>query len=128
LTLRIVDTSAWIEWLTASPIASEVGRQLPRREEWLVPTVVQLELVKWLAREISQDEADRVIAFTLTCDVLPLDTATAILAAEVCRDHRLATADAVIYASALRAGADVLTCDAAFEGLPRAIVVPRARR
>jgi hypothetical protein len=29
----------------------------------LVPTMVQLELAKWLTREMGEDAADRVIAF-----------------------------------------------------------------
>lgn len=28
--------------------------ELPEREEWLVPTIVQLELAKWLTREVGE--------------------------------------------------------------------------
>jgi predicted branched-subunit amino acid permease len=34
--MRLVDTSAWIEWLVASPTGALVGSALPSREEWLV--------------------------------------------------------------------------------------------
>jgi hypothetical protein len=37
---------------------------LPDRAQWLVPTIVQLEFAKWLMRELGEDKADRVIAFT----------------------------------------------------------------
>jgi len=40
------DTSAWIEWLIGSPTGETLARWLPDRAEWLVPTVVQLELAK----------------------------------------------------------------------------------
>lgn len=52
------------------------------------------------------------------CVVIPLDTGIALLAADLHRAHRLATADAIVYATALQQGADLLTCDAHFEGLP----------
>jgi predicted nucleic acid-binding protein len=37
----------------------------------------------------------------------------------------LATADAIVYATALAHHADLLTCDRHFEGLPRARYVPK---
>jgi len=30
--MRLVDTSAWIEWLTGSPLAHALSAELPRRE------------------------------------------------------------------------------------------------
>jgi len=116
--LRIVDTSAWIECLIGSPVGAALASQLPDRGDWLVPTIVQLELAKWLTREVGEDRADQVIAFTETCVVVDLDTTIALSAADLCARHRLATADAVIYASALAHGADLLTCDQHFDGLP----------
>ncbi|NBU29460.1 MAG: type II toxin-antitoxin system VapC family toxin [Caulobacteraceae bacterium] len=116
--MRLVDTSAWIEWLIASPTGRAIEPEIPAREDWLVPTIVQLELAKWLAREVGEDRADQVIAYTQMCVLAPLDTKIALSAAEMCGRHRLATADAIIYATALDHGADLLTCDAHFEGLP----------
>ena len=95
-----------------------MARELPDHSQWLVPTMVQLELAKWLTREAGEDWADKVIAFTRTCVVAVLDTATARFAAELCARHRLATADAIIYATALSHGAVLLTCDRHFENLP----------
>lgn len=104
------------------------GRRLPGRDQWVVPTIVQLELAKWLAREIGDDEADQVIAFTQTCIVVDWDTPIALSAAELCARHTLATADAIVYATALARGADLLTCDGHFENLPGARFVPKSRR
>ncbi len=116
--MRLVDTSAWVEYLTGSALGLVLAGALPDRGDWLVPTMVQLELAKWLTRAVGEDKADQVIAFTATCVVVELDTATALAAAELCVRHRLATADAIIYATALAHGAEVLTCDRHFEGLP----------
>jgi predicted nucleic acid-binding protein len=116
--MRLVDTSAWIEWLIASPAGKLVEVAIPARENWLVPTIVQLELVKWLVREVGEDKADQVVAFTQMCRVVPLDTKIALAAAEICSKHKLATADAIVYATALEYEADLLTCEAHFGELP----------
>ncbi len=120
--MRVVDTSVWVEWLTGSAVGKRLEKELPERAQWLVPTIVQLELAKWLMREKGEDAADRVIAFSMKCKVAPLDTQRALLAAELHRKHRLATADAIVYATAQSEGADLLTCDRHFSGLPGAVL------
>jgi len=125
--MLLVDTSAWIEWLVSSPIGAALVPELPDRRQWLVPTIVQLELAKWLTREVGEAKADQVIAFTETCLVAPLDTTIALSAADLCARHKLATADAIVYATALAHGADLLTCDRHFEGLPGVRFMPKGR-
>jgi predicted nucleic acid-binding protein len=126
--MRVVDTSAWIEWLVDSRTGAAVAAALPDREDWLVPTIIQLELAKWLGREVSEDKADQVIAFTQLCVPAPLDTKIALSAAEMCRAHRLATADAIVYATTQAFGADLVTCDAHFEGLPGVTYIRKTTR
>ena len=123
----LVDTSAWIEWLIGSPTGEKLSEHLPEQAEWLVPTMVQLELAKWLTREVGEDKADQVIAFTQVCIVVPLDTEIALAAAEACREHKLATADAIIFATARSHGATVLTCDGHFEGLPGVTLIEKIK-
>lgn len=123
--MRLVDTSAWIEWFIDSPLARELAPNIPSQQECLVPTIVQHELQKWFLRERGEDAADEVIAFTALCNVVPLDTRLALDAAEVARRHGLATADAIIYATARAAGAELVTCDAHFTGLSGVILLPK---
>lgn len=123
---RVVDTSAWIEWLVGSGIGETLGTELPERSLCIVPTIVQLELSKWLVREIGEDKADQVIAYTQKCVVAPLDTRIALRAADLHRAHRLATADAIVYATALQYEATLITCDKHFEGLPGVMLFPKA--
>jgi len=123
----LVDASAWIEWPIESPTGEKVAEHLPQQAEWLVPTIVQLEMAKWLTREVGEDKADQVIAFTQVCRVVPLDTEIALAAAEAYRKHDLATADAIVFATARAHGATVLTCDAHFEGLPTVTLVDKVK-
>lgn len=119
MTLQVVDTSAWLEWLTESAIGKRLAKEIPNKEQCVVPTIVQLELYKWLIREADEDRADQVIAYTQKCIVVPLDTHIALRAAELNRQYKLATADAIVYATTLAYGAGLLTCDAHFEKLPK---------
>ncbi len=119
---RVVDTSAWIEWLVGSTLGKRLAREIPEKADCIVPTMVQLELAKWLTREVSEEETDRVIAYTQKCTVVALDTRLALRAAELHRSHKLATADAIVYATALERGVPLLTCDTHFDGLPHVIL------
>jgi predicted nucleic acid-binding protein len=125
--VRVVDTSAWIEWLIGGPLRKKLAKEIPDKADCIVPTIVQLELAKWLTREVGEDRADQMIAYTQKCVVAPLDTRTALRAAEMCRQHKLATADAVVYATAVENGAELLTCDAHFQGLPNVVFVPKTQ-
>ena len=35
--MRLVDTSAWVEFLTGSPLGTALASELPDRTQWLVP-------------------------------------------------------------------------------------------
>ncbi|OZI60950.1 type II toxin-antitoxin system VapC family toxin [Bordetella genomosp. 11] len=124
--LCVVDTSAWIEWLIGSALGKTLRKRFPDKSQCIVPTIVQLELSKWLVREVGEEGADQVIAYTQKCAVVPLDSAIALLAADLHREHKLATADAIVYATAQHQHAELLTCDAHFEGLPDVVFLRKA--
>lgn len=127
---RVVDTSVWLEGLTGSALGKRRAKEIPEKPNCIVPTIVELELAKWLTREVGKmgkmgevgevgaDETDRVIAYTQKRVVIPLDTRLALLAVALHRSHKPATAEAIIYALARDRSVPLLTCDARFEGLP----------
>ena len=124
--MRVVDTSAWIECLKGSKFGRVMANELPMPADWLVPTIVQLELVRRASREAGEEKADEIVGFTMTeCVVVPLDTPIAIAAAELGARYKLATADAIIYGTALAHNADLLTCDRHFENLPSVRYFPK---
>lgn len=126
--LRVVDTSIWIEWLTGSALGKRLRKEFPAVAECVVPTIVQLELSKWLVRELGDEQADTVIAYTQKCLIVPLDTAIALLASELHREYKLATADAIVYATTRHLDAELLTCDAHFENLPGVVYFRKENR
>jgi predicted nucleic acid-binding protein len=126
--MLVIDTSAWIEWFIDSPIGEILGGYLPLDDELIVPTIVQLELLKWLRREGNLAAGDGLLARTQMCVVKSLTPSIAVSAAEVSVNQKLATADAVIYATALENDAELLTCDAHFKDMPNVIYVPKIPR
>lgn len=55
--------------------------------------------------------------------VVPLDESLAIEAADLSLAHGLAMADAIVYATALRQGATLVTSDADFDGLADVVLI-----
>ncbi len=124
--MKVVDTSIWIEWLMDTTLKHAIAEVFPDTSRCVVPTIVQLELDKWLTREVGENEADQVIAYTQNCTVAVLDTKIALQAADLHRQYKLATADAIVYATAIVYGAELLTCDAHFKGLPNVIFIKKS--
>jgi predicted nucleic acid-binding protein len=125
--MQVVDTSAWIEAMdNTTALGKMIAAEMPAPADWLVPTVVQLELAKWARRELEEDETQHLIAFTSICHVADLDSEIALAAAAFSALYRLSTADAIIYATALAYGADLLTCDAHFKDLPGVRYISKA--
>lgn len=123
----LVDTCGWIEWLADGSLAEKFHPFLEGPEGLIVPTVIQYELYKWMARNRGEEIALKVIARTLLCRVVDLDSSTALLAADVSQEHGLSFADAVIYAGARKHGVELVTSDAHFEGLPNVIFFRKER-
>lgn len=116
--MKLPDTCVWVETLADTPMGRRYRPLFDEPEQLLVPTLVQYELRRWTLRELGEDAADRVVALTRASRVVPLDESTALFAATLAATHGLASIDALIYASALRNGAELVTCDAHFKGLP----------
>ena len=123
--MRLVDTSVWIEWIQGSSLGRRLAPELPRNEDWIVPTIVQYELARWVARELSDEAASRLMAFTTELVVIPLTTELATKAAEYSALHKLAMADSIIYTTAMDSRADLLTCDAHFAKLPQVVYLAK---
>ena len=113
----LVDTCGWIEWLTDGPLAQAFASFLAQTDALLVPTLVQYELAKWVTRERDETLAMEIIGLTQQAHVVLLDTSLALSAATAALEHRLALADAVVYACARLHDATLITSDAHFRNL-----------
>lgn len=121
--LVLVDSSGWIEFLGDGPRAEKFAPYFEREERIVMPAIVLYEVYKKLLSAKVPNAADRFLSAAFRTRVIPLDDRLAVLAARISLDRKLAMADAIIYATALASGAQVVTMDGHFKGLPEAIVI-----
>jgi predicted nucleic acid-binding protein len=74
-------------------------------------------------RDLSEERAVEAVSMMRRATIAELDETLALEAADVSLRLGLAMADSIIYATALRFDAKVVTGDADFDGLPGAVVV-----
>ncbi len=121
--LFLVDSSGWIEFLGDGPLADRFAPYFEGEERLIVPAIVLYEVYKKLLSVQGSSAADRFLSAALRARVVPIDERLALLAARISLEHRLAMADAMIYATTLVEGAHLVTADAHFQGLPSATIV-----
>ncbi len=120
--MTLVDSSCWIELLTDGRHADKID-EIISQEEVVVPTVVLYEVYRQLIKKIDAEEALLAVTQLEEMKVVPLDSELSLYAAELSLKHKLGTADAVIYATALNHQAEVITCDNDFRLLPHCRVI-----
>ena len=81
------------------------------------------EVYKIIRRDHSEEHAIAAVAALTRATIVPIDESMALEAADISLKLGLAMADALVYATAQRHGATLVTGDADFAGLPGAIVV-----
>ena len=121
----LVDTCGWIEWFANGVLADSFAPYMKDPADLLVPTTVQYELYKWVKRESDETTALDAIALADDSLIVPLNTEIALMAADLTLLHKLAFADAVIYASARKYQTELVTSDDHFEGLPGVTYIPK---
>ena len=115
--LFLVDSSGWVEFIGDGPRANKFAPYFEREERLVVPAIVLYEVYKKLLSARGPTAADRFLSAALRASIVPIDERLALLAARISLDRHLAMADAMIYATALDAGAQLITSDAHFKGL-----------
>ena len=118
--LAIVDSSGWIEYMGSGPKADSFSRYLDFSEYILLPSVIVFEVYKKVSREQGKNLAETFLslAFGFGDQVIALDLELSIMAARISLDTHLPMADAIIYATAQRYNAQLVTSDAHFANLP----------
>lgn len=114
----LVDSSGWLEALTEDSKAALFKPYLLRTDRLLIPTIVIYEVYKKLLSGWGQTQADTFYSHALQAIVIDLDKQTAAGAAQISLDHKLPMADAIIYATSQSYGAELITGDPHFAGLP----------
>jgi predicted nucleic acid-binding protein len=116
--VKLVDSSGWLEFFIDGPLAGRYEAYLSDPSDIVTPTIVLYEVYKKIKRERSEELALVAAAQIQRTRMAPLTETLALTAADVSLQYRLAMADAVVYATAILHGAEMVTSDADFENLP----------
>ena len=111
--LNVVDSSAWLEYLTGGTQAARFADAIEDSKRLVVPAIVLYEVFKKVLRERGEQSALQVAGAMHAGKIVPVDAALALDAAR----YPLPLADSLIYATAQRLGAVVWTQDDDFKGL-----------
>jgi len=120
----VMDSSGWLEIVGDGPRADAFSEALQRSERVVVPTIVVREVYRAVEIAGGRRRADQTAHYLARFDVLPLDFDTAVAAARLGKELKLALADSIIYATAQRVGARVVTGDNDFAALPDVHFIP----
>lgn len=115
----LLDSSGWLEYLTSDSKADLFAPYLEGQRPVLVPAVVLYEVRKILLQQQPKTISDLFVSEALRRTFVPVDQEIALAAAAISIQHELPMADALIYATAEKNEAELVTSDAHFKGLPR---------
>jgi toxin FitB len=115
----LVDSSGWLEYITSDSKADLFSPYLEGQRPVLVPAIVLYEVRILLLQRQPKTVADLFVSEALRHTVVSVDQEIALAAAVISIQYELPMADALIYATAERHGAEVVTSDSHFKGLPR---------
>ena len=121
-----MDSSGWIEYFANGPLVERYVDFLNKPKEVLTPTLVLHEVYKKLKREFSEELALMAAAQMEKTVIAPLSESIAYQAADMGLEYKLSTADSIIYATAVFYGAELVTSDSDFKGLPKVSYFPSA--
>jgi predicted nucleic acid-binding protein len=121
--LILVDSSGWIEYLAERPKADLFAPYIEGSEPLVSSAIQVFEIYKVVRRDLSEERAIEAVSALRTTTIEPLAEGLALEAADVALEYGLAMADAIIFATASRHEAELVTGDADFDGLPRVTLI-----
>ena len=89
----------------------------------LVSAIEIYKVYKVIRRDLSEERAIEAVSALRRATIAPVDEPLALDAAELSLTHGLAMADSLVYATARRFRATLVTGGADFQGLPDAVVI-----
>lgn len=125
---NVIDSSAWLEYLANGPNAGEFAPVIEALDRLVVPALVITEVLRRLDALGRGHAVPQVLAHMRQGQVIVFDDRLAVDAAVVGRQHRLALADSVVYATALAVEGVVWTQDEDFQSLAQVEYRPHLHR
>ena len=105
------------------PKADRFASYIEGRDPLLVSAIAIYEVYKVIRRDLSEERAVEAVSALRRGTIAAVDESLALEAADLSLAHGLAMADSIVYATARRFRATLVTGDTDFEGLPDTVVV-----
>ncbi|MES2996545.1 MAG: type II toxin-antitoxin system VapC family toxin [Verrucomicrobiota bacterium] len=125
MSLICLDSSGWIEITHDGANAKTFAKALTSSSPLIVSTISLYEIVRYTLRVAGEAAAEELLALLHQHTVTPVTAEIANLAATLGTRHKLAMADALIYATAQNQHATLWTQDDDFKGLPHVKYFPK---
>lgn len=119
----VIDSSGWLEYITGDDKAHLFAPYFESHHRILVPVIVLYEVRKILVRTYSETKAHSFQSQALLREVIYVDDNIAMSAATLSLNYNLAMADALVYATAERFRARLITSDTHFNNVPNVTVL-----
>ncbi|HET6399934.1 MAG TPA: type II toxin-antitoxin system VapC family toxin [Candidatus Kapabacteria bacterium] len=116
--MNVVDSSAWLEYIADSPLASEFAPAIENFEQLVVPSITLYEVNKRLLVQHRDSVAADAMELMQEGRVIDLNSSIAIEASRQAKTNGLSLADSIIYATATLFSATLWTTDKHFKDLP----------
>ena len=113
MSLNVVDSSAWLEYLADTPRAKLFAGAIEDADNLVVPVIVLYEVCKKVRRERGEDAVLQVAGAMESGRIVEIDARLALEASRL----DMPMADSLIYAATLMTVATLWTQDADFAGL-----------
>ncbi|MES2476053.1 MAG: type II toxin-antitoxin system VapC family toxin [Verrucomicrobiota bacterium] len=120
-----LDSSAWIEITHDGANAKAFAQALSSPSAIIVSTISLYEIARYTLRVAGEIATEELVAFLHQHRITPVTPEIATLAATLGTRHKLAMADALIYATAQNQNATLWTQDVDFQGLPGVRYFPK---
>ncbi len=125
IVLNVVDSSGWLEYLADGRNAAFFAPAIEETKLLVVPSISIYEVFKRVLVQRGENSALQVAALMQQGDVVELNAAVALNAAQLAVRLNLPMADAVILATARMKNAVLWTQDAAFKDLDGVRYIPK---
>ena len=119
--LNVIDSSAWLEYLSGSDRADLYAEAIENVENLIVPIISVYEVFKRVLRDRNESDALQVVGSMISGRVIEIDLPLSLEAAKL----NLPLADSLIYATAQRYDATLWTQDIDFKDLPGVRYFPK---
>ena len=120
----LIDSWAWIEYFKGSKVGEKARKYIEGKEKAIISAINIAEVYRWILRFYDEKIAkEKINVMKERCFIIPVDEEIAIMAAKIRHKEKLGLGDAIIYATAKKENAFILTGDDDFRDKENVIFI-----